>query len=304
MTAYMRWLAAERGLRFDDYAAALALVGRASSRTSGRRSGTTSRSAPAAPDARSSARARCPAPSGSRAPSSTTPSTSSAAATTSEVAILHASELRELGELSWGELREPRRRASRRACATWASSAATASSPTCPTSPRPLIAFLATRLASARSGRAARRTSAPRSVVDRFAQIEPKVLFAVDGYRYGGKDFDRRDVVAGLAGGDAEPRADRRPPLPRPPTPTSRRFERRDALGRAAALGAGAELELRARPLRPSALGPLLLGHHRPAEGDRPGPRRHPARAPEEAPPPRRHPARATASSGSRRPAG
>jgi acetoacetyl-CoA synthetase len=36
------------------------------------------------------------------------------------------------------------------------------------------------------------------SVVDRFAQIEPKVLFAVDGYRYGGRDFDRRDTVAGL----------------------------------------------------------------------------------------------------------
>src|SRR5690242_9322793 len=37
-----------------------------------------------------------------------------------------------------------------------------------------------------------------RSVVDRFAQIEPKVLLAVDGYRYGGKDFDRRSIVAGL----------------------------------------------------------------------------------------------------------
>ncbi|WP_199724892.1 acetoacetate--CoA ligase [Noviherbaspirillum saxi] len=36
------------------------------------------------------------------------------------------------------------------------------------------------------------------SVLDRFGQIAPKVLFAVDGYRYGGKDFDRRDVVAGL----------------------------------------------------------------------------------------------------------
>ena len=31
----------------------------------------------------------------------------------------------------------------------------------------------------------------PRSVVDRFAQIEPKVLLAVDGYRYNGRDFDR-----------------------------------------------------------------------------------------------------------------
>jgi acetoacetyl-CoA synthetase len=38
----------------------------------------------------------------------------------------------------------------------------------------------------------------PVSVLDRFRQIEPRVLFAVDGYRYGGKDFDRRDVVREL----------------------------------------------------------------------------------------------------------
>lgn len=37
------------------------------------------------------------------------------------------------------------------------------------------------------------------SVVDRFGQIAPKVLLAVDGYRYGGKDFNRMDVVEGLA---------------------------------------------------------------------------------------------------------
>jgi acetoacetyl-CoA synthetase len=37
------------------------------------------------------------------------------------------------------------------------------------------------------------------SVVDRFAQIEPKVMLAVDGYRYGGKDFDRLEVVAEIA---------------------------------------------------------------------------------------------------------
>lgn len=30
------------------------------------------------------------------------------------------------------------------------------------------------------------------AVIDRFRQIKPKVLFGVDGYRYGGKDFDRR----------------------------------------------------------------------------------------------------------------
>ena len=43
-----------------------------------------------------------------------------------------------------------------------------------------------------------------RSVIDRFAQIEPKVLIACDGYGYGGKVFSRaemvRDVTAALPG--------------------------------------------------------------------------------------------------------
>ncbi|WP_052888222.1 acetoacetate--CoA ligase [Thermogemmatispora carboxidivorans] len=36
------------------------------------------------------------------------------------------------------------------------------------------------------------------SVVDRFKQIEPRVLFAVDGYQYNGRPFDRRGVLAEL----------------------------------------------------------------------------------------------------------
>ncbi len=36
------------------------------------------------------------------------------------------------------------------------------------------------------------------AVIDRFKQIEPKVLFAVDGYRYGGRDFDRRPAIQEL----------------------------------------------------------------------------------------------------------
>ena len=36
------------------------------------------------------------------------------------------------------------------------------------------------------------------SVADRFAQIEPKVLFACDGYSYGGKHFDKKPVVQEL----------------------------------------------------------------------------------------------------------
>ncbi|HEY9005546.1 acetoacetate--CoA ligase [Ohtaekwangia sp.] len=37
-----------------------------------------------------------------------------------------------------------------------------------------------------------------RSVIDRFAQIEPKILIAVDSYQYGGKIFDKREVVQEL----------------------------------------------------------------------------------------------------------
>src|SRR5690606_574569 len=37
-----------------------------------------------------------------------------------------------------------------------------------------------------------------RSVVDRFRQIEPTVLLAVDGYRYGDKVVDRRAEVAAV----------------------------------------------------------------------------------------------------------
>ncbi|TME60479.1 MAG: acetoacetate--CoA ligase, partial [Chloroflexi bacterium] len=36
------------------------------------------------------------------------------------------------------------------------------------------------------------------SVIERFQQIEPKVLFAVDGYQYNGKEFDRRSVLSEL----------------------------------------------------------------------------------------------------------
>jgi acetoacetyl-CoA synthetase len=38
------------------------------------------------------------------------------------------------------------------------------------------------------------------TVVDRFAQIEPKLIFAADGYRYGGKDFDRTAAVGQIVG--------------------------------------------------------------------------------------------------------
>jgi acetoacetyl-CoA synthetase len=38
-------------------------------------------------------------------------------------------------------------------------------------------------------------------VLDRFGQIEPKILFVADGYRYGGREFDVLDRVAEIAEG-------------------------------------------------------------------------------------------------------
>lgn len=37
-----------------------------------------------------------------------------------------------------------------------------------------------------------------RSVIDRFQQIEPRVLFAIDGYQYNGKIIDRRSTISEL----------------------------------------------------------------------------------------------------------
>ena len=67
-----------------------------------------------------------------------------------------------------------------------------------PNIPEAIVAFLAARRIGAIWSSCSPDFGA-RSVVDRFAQIEPKVLFAVDGYRYGGKDFDRTRDRRGAA---------------------------------------------------------------------------------------------------------
>ena len=65
-----------------------------------------------------------------------------------------------------------------------------------------------------------------RSVVDRWLQIEPKVLFAVDGYRYGAREIDRRDEVKAIRDALHVDRARRRtgvsPTATTPPNSTSR----------------------------------------------------------------------------------
>ncbi|MFD9129311.1 acetoacetate--CoA ligase [Kitasatospora sp. NPDC059571] len=66
-----------------------------------------------------------------------------------------------------------------------------------PNIPQAVVALLATAAVGAVWTSCAPDFGA-RSVLDRLQQIEPTVLFAVDGYHYGGKDHDRTDVVAEL----------------------------------------------------------------------------------------------------------
>ena len=113
-----------------------------------------------------------------------------------DIAVRHASELRELGEVTWGELGDQVARAAAglRELGIGRGDRVVAYMPNIPET---LVAFLATASLGAIWSSCSPDFGAS-SVVDRFAQIEPKVLFCVDGYRYGGRDFDRADVVAGF----------------------------------------------------------------------------------------------------------
>ena len=66
-----------------------------------------------------------------------------------------------------------------------------------PNIPEAVVAFLATASLGA-IWASCSPDFGTRSLIDRFAQVAPKVLIAVDGYTYGGRRFDRRDVIAAL----------------------------------------------------------------------------------------------------------
>ena len=112
------------------------------------------------------------------------------------LAVLHSSELRELGELTWGELTE-RVAAAAGGLRSLGVERGDRVVAYMPNIPETLIAFLAVASIGAIWSSAAPEFGA-RSVIDRFAQIEPKVLLTVDGYRHGGKDFDRTAVVQSI----------------------------------------------------------------------------------------------------------
>ncbi len=286
---FMRWLEAERGLELRHLRRALAAGRSTTSRPSGRRSGTSSGCRPTASYERVLGSREMPGAEWFAGTSLNYAEHVFAGKDDAETAILHASELRELGELSWGELRAQvaATAAGLRALGVERGDRVVAYMPNIPEA---IVAFLATR-------------QHRRDLVELLARLRPgqrdrplrpdRAQGALRGRRLPLRRQGLRPArdPRQAAGRDAEPGAHRRPALPRPrprPLPAARR----DPLGRAARHGRGRRAELRARPLRPPALGPLLLRHHRPAEGDRAVAGRHPARAPEEAPPPRRRPPR------------
>ena len=128
-----------------------------------------------------------------------------------------------------------------------------------------------------------------RGVLDRFGQIEPKVLFTADGYRYAGKRIELAGKLAELQPFLPERHALRRRRPPRRRARGRRGAVERRHLGGLHRTAPGDRAALRAAAVRSSARDPLLLRHHRRAEMHRASRRRAPA-APQGARPARRRP--------------
>ena len=117
-----------------------------------------------------------------------------------ELAVLAYSQTRDPLRLTWGDLRDrvARARAGLQRLGVGRGDRVVAYLPNVPET---LVAFLATASLGAVCASVAPEFG-PRSVVDRFSQVEPAVLLVVPGYVYGSKPVDKRadvaDVVAGL----------------------------------------------------------------------------------------------------------
>ena len=116
------------------------------------------------------------------------------------IALLHAGESRPLEALSWPDLGgQVRILATRlRALGVRPGDRVVAWMPNIP---QTVVAMLATT-AIGGIWACCSPDFGERGVLDRFVQLTPKVLFCIDGYRYGGKPFDRRAelerILAGL----------------------------------------------------------------------------------------------------------
>ncbi|MBE1493402.1 acetoacetyl-CoA synthetase [Amycolatopsis lexingtonensis] len=116
-----------------------------------------------------------------------------------EVAVVAYSQTRDRTELTWGELRDQvaRVRAGLRRLGVGRGDRVVAYLPNIPET---VVAYLAVASLGAVWASCAPEFGA-RSVIDRFGQVEPRVLLTVSGYRYGAKDIDRRAEVAAIRAG-------------------------------------------------------------------------------------------------------
>jgi acetoacetyl-CoA synthetase len=114
-------------------------------------------------------------------------------------AVIYSAETGRAGRLTYGELRAEvaRVRAGLQQLGVGLGDRVAAY---LPNSPEALIAMLASASLGAIWTSCSPDFGA-HSVVDRFAQITPKVLVAVDGYVYNGRSFDRRAELAAIAAG-------------------------------------------------------------------------------------------------------
>ena len=108
-------------------------------------------------------------------------------------ALVHAGEARALEELGWDELEKRVR-----SLAHWLKRCGIKPGDRVAgyltNSPEGVIGLLAAASIGAIWAASSPEFGTP-SVLDRFQQLEPRVLFCVDGYRYGGKSFPRTDAV-------------------------------------------------------------------------------------------------------------
>jgi len=110
------------------------------------------------------------------------------------VMLRHSSELREMASMSWAEVGGAVRRLATRLRAMGIGKGDRVVA-YMPNLPETVIAMLATTAIGAVWSSAAPEFGA-QTVIDRFSQIEPKLVFACNGYRYGGKDYDRTGDLA------------------------------------------------------------------------------------------------------------
>jgi acetoacetyl-CoA synthetase len=117
-------------------------------------------------------------------------------ATPDRPALLFRSERHELVTISWDELRQ-KVSAIAQALRTMGVQRGDRVVAYMPNIPETVIAFLACASLGA-TWSSCSPDFGTQSVIDRFQQIEPTVLFAVDGYQYNGRIFDRLPIIADL----------------------------------------------------------------------------------------------------------